>query len=352
MRSFTITAVLFGIIIGAFGCGGKGGTATRLNAGGATFVDPIMQKWAGEYRRQKGTEVDYIKKGSGYGIQQTVARNIDFGCSDAPMLKKEVEKADGEIIHVPVTMGAVAVIYNLPELTTPLKLSGPVLADIYHRKIAQWNDDRIKLLNPESAALLPAKSIVPVYRAEDSGTTNIFSEYLSKVSPAFAAEIGASKKPKWPSGGIGQEGSDGVTSHVAKTAYCIGYVEVLFAKKNKVSYATLQNRAGSFVEPNPDNVTAAAAATIATKPTVEPYSLHELTYSLTDADGAQAYPIAGFSYAILYKKQSKDKGPAVVEFLKWAVTDGQKFAKELEYAPLPSELSAKATARLDQVTFE
>ncbi len=340
------------LLAGSLGCGSSSTSATRLNAGGATFVDPIMQKWAGEYRRKTGIEVDYIKKGSGYGIQQTVARNLDFGCSDAPMLKKEVDKADGEVIHIPVTMGAVAIIYNLPELAAQLKISGAVLADIYHRKITQWNDDRIKSLNPEVAALLPAKEIVPVYRAEDSGTTNIFSEYLSKSSPAFAAEIGTSKKPKWPAGGIGQEGSDGVTSHVTKTPYCLGYVEVLFAKKNNVRYAMLQNKSGAFINPDAENVTAAAVAAMANPPTVEPYSLHELTYSLTNADGEKSYPIAGFSYAILYKKQSKDKGPAIVAFLKWTVTEGQRFAKDLEYAPLPADLAAKAVARLDRVTFE
>jgi len=343
--------VSFGLLLGLLGCGGSS-SPKRINAGGATFVDPIMQKWAGEYRRKTGDEVDYIKKGSGYGIKQTVDRNLDFGCSDAPMLKKEVDQADGEMIHVPLTMGAVAVIYNLPELSAPLKLSGPVLADIYHRKITHWNDDRIKALNPEAAGQLPAKEIVPVFRAEDSGTTNIFSEYLSKSSPSFATEVGTSKKPKWPAGGIGQEGSDGVTSHVAKTPYCIGYVEILFAKKNKVSFATLQNKAGQFVTPDAENVTAAATAAMATKPTAEPYSLHELTYSLTNADGEKSYPIAGFSYAILYKKQPKDKGPVIVAFLKWTVTEGQQFAKELEYAPLPADLAAKAVVRLDQVTFE
>jgi phosphate transport system substrate-binding protein len=333
------------------GCSGSG-SSTRVTAGGATFVDPIMQKWAGEYRRAKGTEIDYTKKGSGYGIQQVVSKNFDFGCTDAPINRKETEEAKaagGEVIHVPVAMGAVAVIYHVPE-AGELKLSGPVLADIYRRKVTRWNDPAIGLLNPGVA--LPNQEITPVYRAEDSGTTNIFTEYLAKVSQGFKDEIGVSKKPKWPEGGIGQEGSDGVTSHVAKTAYTIGYVEVLYAKRNNVKTALLKNKAGQFRGPDAANVTAAAATAAAQPPTTEPYTLHELTFSLTDADGENAYPIGGVSYAILFKKQPKAKGPAVVEFLKWAVTDGQEFAGGLEYAPLPAEVRAKATARLDQVTFE
>lgn len=353
----TRLAVLLLIVGGSLAAAGCGSStnrnATRVTAGGATFVDPIMQKWAGVYRKAKGTEIDYTKKGSGYGIQQVTAKNFDFGCSDAPMSKKETDEAagqGGEVIHIPVAMGAVAVIYNLPEAKDPLKLSGTVVADIYRRKITKWNDKSIAELNPGVA--LPDKEIMPVYRAEDSGTTNIFSEYLAKSSPEFKTEIGVSKKPKWPAGGIGQEGSDGVTGHVQKTPYCIGYVEVLYAKKNKVSYALLKNKAGEFRGPESENVTAAAASAAGVKATAEPYSLHELTFSLTDADGKDSYPIGGVSYAILYKKQPKDKGPAIVEFLKWAVTDGQQYAKDLEYAPLPADLSAKAVARLDQVTFE
>jgi len=351
MRVRTLASfVVFGFAIALSGCSGCTSGNTRINAGGATFVDPIMQKWAAEYRKVKGTEIDYIKQGSSYGIQQTVAKTIDFGCTDAPMSKKEVEAAPGELIHVPVTMGAVAVIYNVPELNEPLKLSGPVLADIYLRKVTKWNDKAIADLN--LGATLPDKPITPVVRAEGSGTTYTFTEYLAKVSPEAKEKIGVSKQPKWAEGVLGQQGSDGVTGQVAKTPYCIGYVEVLYAKKNNVATALMRNKALAYVAPDADNVTVAATSAMATKPTEEPYSLHELTYSLTDADGAKAYPIAGLSYALLYKKQPNGKGQAIVEFLKWAVTDGQQFAKELEYAPLPADLSAKVKARLDQVTFE
>lgn len=334
------------------GCSG-GSAAPRISAGGATFVDPIMQKWSGEYKRLKNVEIDYIKSGSGQGVQQMTARTLDFGCTDAPMKKEQVEAAraqGGEVVHVPLTMGAVAVVYNLPEATAPLKLTGQVVADIYHRKVTKWNDPAIAALNP--GVPLPDKDIVPVYRAEASGTTNIFSEYLAKSSAAFKAEVGAGTEPKWPKGGTGQKGNDGIAGFVKNNAGTIGYVEVVYAKKNGLQTAVVRNRKGQFVAPTPEAVTAAAQEAMKEKPTAEPYSLHELTYSLTDADGEQAYPISGLSYAVLFAKQPKDKGPVIVEFLKWAATDGQQFAGELEYAPLPAELQQKVKERLGQVVFE
>ncbi|MFO0851746.1 MAG: phosphate ABC transporter substrate-binding protein PstS [Gemmataceae bacterium] len=338
-------------LLAVVGC--SGGPA-RIDAGGSSFVDPIVQKWAAVFRTFDGVEIDYVKKGSGYGIAQMTARTLDFGCTDAPMTADETARAqteNGDVLHVPITMGAVAVIYHLPELgDAPLRLSGPVLADIFARTVTRWDDPSIAALNPGAA--LPDKEITPVFRAESSGTTNIFTEYLSKVSPGFKKQIGVSKKPKWPSGGIGQEGSDGVTGHVQKNPYCIGYTEVLFAKKNHVRTALVQNRAGRFTPPEAAHVTAAATAAVGQPPAGPPYSLHELTYSLTDAPGDSAYPIAGLSYAVLYVKQPKAKGAAIAGFLKWAVTDGQRYAADLEYAPLPADLQAKAAKRLDAVVLE
>lgn len=347
---------LVAVTVAGAGCGGgntANGGASRLNAGGATFPDPLVQKWAAEYRTAKGVEIDYVKKGSGYGISQVTEKNFAFGCTDAPMDRAETDKArgvGGEVIHVPVTMGAVAVIYNLPEAKEQLKLSGPVVAGVYTRKITKWNDKAIAELNPGVA--LPDKDITPVARAEGSGTTNIFTEYLNKAAPDAFPKTMVGKQPKWAEGVLQQEGSDGVTSQVKTNPYSLGYVEVLYAKKVGVAYALLKNKAGEFRGPDPDNVTAAAAGAMAENPTEEPYTLHELTFSLTDAAGRDAYPIAGASYAILYRKQPRAEGRAAVDFLKWAVTDGQKYAKDLEYAPLPAELAAKIHARLDQVTFE
>jgi phosphate transport system substrate-binding protein len=334
------------------GCGGSS-KSQRINAGGATFVNPIMQKWSGEYRNKHGVEIDYVAKGSGYGIEQMTDRNLDFGCSDAPMKKEQVAAAKGkggDVVHVPLVMGAVAVVYNLPEAKEPLKLTGEVLADVFRRDITRWDDKRIADLNP--GVPLPGKDIVVVARAESSGTTNIFTEYLSKVSGPFKAAVGTSTKPKWPQGVVPQEQNDGVAGFVKDNAFTIGYVEVLFARKNNLPAALLKNKAGAFVGPDAEGAVAAAEEAMKTEPTAEPYSLHKLTYSLTDAAGAKSYPICGISYAVLYAKLPQDKGPAIVAFLKWAVTDGQQFAKEFEYAPLPDDLRKKAQERLGQVTFE
>ncbi|MCE9563239.1 MAG: phosphate ABC transporter substrate-binding protein PstS [Planctomycetes bacterium] len=317
-------------------------------------MNPLLQKWSGEYKKLKNAEIDYVSKGSSYGIEQMTAKTIDFGCSDAPMKKEQLATAKekgSDVIHIPLTMGAVAVVYNLPEVgEAKLKFTGDVLADIFNKKITKWDDKRITDLN--AGVPLPPKDIVVVTRAEGSGTTNIFSEYLSKVSEPFKKEIGTSTKPKWPQGVIGQEGSDGVAGFVKGNVGSIGYVEILFAKKNNLGTALLKNRDGEYVGPEADAVTAAAEEAMKEKPTAEPYSLHELTYSLTNAAGKKSYPISGISYAILFAKLPKDKGPTIVEFLKWAVSDGQQFGKELEYAPLPEDLRKRAQERLGQVTFE
>jgi phosphate transport system substrate-binding protein len=193
---------------------------------------------------------------------------------------------------------------------------------------------------------------VVVARAESSGTTNIFTEYLSKASGPFKAAVGTSTKPKWPQGVVPQEQNDGVAGFVKDNPFTVGYVEVLFAKKNNLPTALLKNKAGEFVAPDADGAVAAAEEAMKEKPTAEPYSLHELTYSLTDAAGAKSYPVCGISYAVLYAKLPADKGPAIVAFLKWAVSDGQQFAREFDYAPLPDDLRKKAQERLGQVTFE
>lgn len=339
------------LITGCGGGSGDSGTPVRVSAGGATFVDPIMRAWAKDYRKAKKTEIDYVKSGSGKGIGDLTAKTIDFGCTDAPMSKKELDAAvaaGGEVLHIPVTMGAVAIVFNVPGLEK-LNLTGKVVADIYLQKIAKWNDAAIAELNP--GVVLPDRAIVAVRRAESSGTTSIFSEYLSKVNPDFKEKVGTTKEMKL-TGGVGQQGNDGIAGFVKNNEGAIGYVELAYANKNKIATAMLKNKAGKSVGPNADSVTAAATAAMATKPTAEPYTLHELTFSLTDAEGESSYPIVGISYAILFAKQPKDKGPAIVDFLKWVVVDGQKLAVELDYAPLPPDLGKKAQAKLDAVTFE
>jgi phosphate transport system substrate-binding protein len=247
-------------------------------------------------------------------------------------------------------MGAVAVAFNVPELAgKELKLTGDVLTDIYLRdaRVQKWNAKRIADLNP--GLPLPDKDIVVVARAEKSGTSNIFSEYLSKVS---GGKIKASTRPDWAKGVIQQQGSDGVAGFVKANTYTIGYVEMEFAKKNQLGSAVLKNKAGQWVKPEADAVTAAAAEAMKVKQEKEPYSLHDLTYSLTDAAGEKSYPICGFTYAVLFAKQPKDKGPTIVEFLKWATTEGQAQVTELSYAPLPEELRKKIQEKLGTVKFE
>ncbi len=262
MRRYTLATCLIVptvalLLVGAFGCNKDGssgggdspGAATRISGGGATFVDPIMQKWSSEYKSAHGTEIDYSKSGSSDGIKQMTEKSLDFGCSDAPMKKDQVEKAKekgGEVVHVPLIMGAVALVYNLPEVPN-LKLSGPVIADIYLGKVTSWDAESIKALNPGVA--LPGKKITPVYRSEGSGTTNIFTEYLNKVSPDFADMIPASTSPTWPNIGLGQKGSDGVASHVKQNEGCIGYVEVSYAKLNTIATALVKNAKGAYVAP-------------------------------------------------------------------------------------------------------
>lgn len=327
------------------------GNPTRLSGGGATFIDPIMQTWSAEYKTAHQTEIDYTKSGSSDGIKQMTDKALDFGCSDAPMKKDQVEKAKekgGEVVHIPLIMGAVALVYNLPE-APGLRLNGPVIADIYMGKIDKWNAEPIKALNPNTN--LPDMKITPVYRSDGSGTTNIFTEYLNKVSQEFADKIPASTTPTWPNIGLGQKGSDGIASHVKKNAGCIGYVEVSYARMNDIATAVVQNSKGAFVAPDAASVTAAGEWAMTQKQTKAPYSLHELAYSLTNADSEKAYPICGISYGLLYKKQPTGKGKKLVAFLNWATSDGQKFAVEKHYAPLPAELSKKVAERLKQIEF-
>ncbi|MCS6863755.1 MAG: phosphate ABC transporter substrate-binding protein PstS [Gemmataceae bacterium] len=345
------TLVLGVVALAGWGCGSRS-SIVRIECGGATFINPLMQKWSGAYKTAKNIEIDYLAKGSGYGITNVTSKNFVFGCSDAPMTKRELDeaiKAGGPVLHVPLAVGAVAVVYNLPGVNE-LKISGDVLADIYLRKITRWNDPRLIALNP--GVNLPNADITPLRRNESSGTTNIFTEYLSKKSPEFAKNPGASKDPKWPPGVEGKPGNDGIAEAVKNTPYTIGYVELAYAKTAQIPAALLINKANQPVAPDARSVTAAVEAAIQAKEDVEPYNLHPLAFSFTDAAGEAAYPIVGASYAILFQRQPRDQGPATVEFLKWAVSDGQRYATELHYAPLPAELTKKAQELLESVIFE
>ncbi len=336
--------------------------AADVSGGGATFVEPIMKFWTQEFRDRTADKIkiNYQGIGSSAGATQMSKKLLAFGCSDTPLNRKQLDEAKslgGEVIHIPLVIGAVVPAYNLPGIEQPLMFSGPVLADIFTGRITMWNDPKLVALNPGLKDV--AVKIQPVTRSDGSGTSFIFSDYLAKVSPEFRNTVGVSTQPAWPKGtGISQLKSEGVAGYVARTEGAIGYVELTYAldSPDKLKYGSVINKAGKPVLANLESIAAAAAATPVDQPqTVEPYSLHELTFSLTDADGEKSYPISGMSFATFYKKldgaqASGAKGKAVVEFLKWATgPEGQELAKKRNYAPLSPEMQKKILAKLATV---
>jgi phosphate transport system substrate-binding protein len=324
------------------GTGASNSGVIRLQGAGATFPNPLYQKWLSEYSKvNPNARIDYQSIGSGGGIQQIQAQTVDFGASDAPMSDDDLRKAPAPILHIPTVLGAVVVTYNLSGVTQPLRFSPDVLADIFLGKIKKWDDARIKADNP--SVTLPNTDIAVVHRAEASGTTAVFTDYLAKVSPAWKEKPGAGKSIDWPVG-QGGKGNEGVAGQVKQQPNTIGYVELAYAAPNKLPVALIKNKAGNFVTPSLDAVTAAAAESVATTPA-------DLRVSITDAAGAQAYPIASYTYILVYQEQ-KDaaKGKALVDFLWWGIHDGEQFAKDLQYAPLPPQIAQQAEQKLNSIT--
>lgn len=329
-------------------CGGKvinknqpGGKAVGLNGAGSTFVYPILSKWSAVYEDTVGkASVNYQSIGSGGGIQQLIAKTVDFGATDGPMTDEQLKTAGAPVLHIPVTMGAVVPAYNLDGVAKTLKLDGPTLAGIFLGKITSWNDAAVQSSNP--GVKLPNQPIVVVHRSDGSGTTYIWVDYLAKVSPAWKSEVGVATSVNWPVG-IGAKGNEGVAGQVGRTSGAIGYVELAYAIQNKMSYASVLNRAGSYIKATPASVSAAAAGAAASVP-------EDLRVSITDAPGKTSYPISGFTWALLYGKQ-KDakKGKATVDFLWWAIHDGQAYAPGLNYAKLPREIVLKDEAKLKSI---
>jgi phosphate transport system substrate-binding protein len=327
-----------------------------LNAQGATFVEPIMVKWTEEFSEKTGGKVriNYQGTGSGAGVRALTNREAAFGCSDAPMTKQQLDdavKSGGATIHVPTVIGAVVPMYNLPGVSETLKFDGPVLARIFTGRITKWNDPQIAQLNPGVA--LPAIDIQPVYRSDESGTSYIFSDYLSAVDAEFRTTVGASKKPKWPQNvGVAKPQSAGVAGHVtARTNEgAIGYIELTYALDTKAKYGSVRNAAGKDIAADIGSISAAAEASLEQKQTQEPYSLHDLTYNMTNAAGEKSYPIAAMSFAIVYKKQEGAKGKAGVAFLRWITSaQGQEMARHRNFVPLPAALQKKIAAKLDEI---
>ena len=340
MKRFMILLCL-ALPIFAIGCGG-GKSAKRLNAGGSTFVYPMMSKWASEYEKAKGAQVNYQSIGSGGGIQQMTAKTFDFGCTDSPMNEEQLKKCldnGSEAVHIPLVMGAVVPAYTLEEVKEPLRFSGPVLADIFLGKVKKWNDKALADLNP--GVTLPDKDISVVHRSDGSGTTYIWVDYLAKVSPEWKTKVGVGTSVNWPVG-IGQKGNEGIAGQVRRSAGSIGYVELIYAIQTDIPYGVVKNRAGEFVTPSLESVTAAAEGSLENIP-------DDLRYSITDSPGKGVYPISGTVWAVVYGKLPAAKGKEVVDFLRWVTHEGQAFTKDLHYAPLPEGLVKRLEKKLDAI---
>ena len=314
-----------------------------LTGAGATFPYPLYSKWFDAYAAKTGVKINYQSSGSGGGIRQLSEQTVDFGASDSPMSDAELAKAKGGAVwHIPMTLGAVVVTYNLPGVKAPLRLTGDVVADIYLGNVTKWNDARIAALNPRVA--LPDDDILVVHRSDGSGTSFIFTDYLSAASPAWKAGPGKGKEVQWPAG-LGAKGNEGVAGKVKQTPGAIGYAELAYATQNKLATAMLANAGGEFVAPSIASVTAAAAGAAAKLPANTDYRV-----SIVDAPGKGVYPISSFTWIIVYEKQTDAaKGKKVVDFLRWALADGQATAAPLDYAPLPEAMRSALATRLASI---
>ena len=346
-----ITVVLVAVVaLALYGCGGSNnaaGTSTseiKLQGAGATFPNPIYQKWFSEYNKiTPNAKFDYQSIGSGGGIKQITAKTVDFGGSDAPMKDEDLKGAPGEILHIPTVLGADVVTYNLPGVKADLKFTPEAIAGVFLGTIKKWNDPAIASINP--GVSLPTTEITVVHRSEASGTTYVWTDYLSKVSPEWKEKIGTGVAVNWPVG-VGAKGNEGVTGQVKQTPNSLGYVELIYAEQNNLSIASVKNSSGEFIKASLDSITAAAAAAATQMP-------DDLRVSITNASGKNAYPISSFTYFLVYKNQdSEAKGKALVAFLWWAIHDGQKFARELHYAPLAPEVVQKAEQKIRSINYQ
>lgn len=314
-----------------------------LTGAGSTFVNPLMSKWSKEYHTlHPNIQINYQSIGSGGGRQQFLSKTVAFGASDAPLTDEQLAQAGGDanVVHIPVTQGSVVIAYNLADVKKQLRFSPGTIAGIYLGKIKLWNDAKIASDNP--GVSLPAKPVLVVHRSEGSGTTDIFTDYLAKVSAEWKSKVGRGSSVQWPAG-IGGQGNEGVANQVRNTVGSVGYIELAYARVNKISYGLIENRAGNYIDPDPKNVTNAAAS-LQDVPA-------DLRFSITDQLGPQAYPIAGSTWVLLYRTQpDADQGRLVAAFVQWAITDGQRYANDLDYAVLSRNLAQKAEATLRTVT--
>ncbi len=313
---------------------------TTLNGAGATFPYPIYSKWFSEYHKvHSDVQVNYQSIGSGGGIRQVTSGTVDFGASDMPMTDKQLQDAKAKILNIPTVLGADVPAYNIPGVSGEVKFTPEALAGIFLGKISKWNDKAITAANP--GINFPDRDIIVVHRSDGSGTTFIWTDYLSKVSPEWKSQVGADTSVKWPVG-LGQKGNEGVAGSLRQMPGSIGYVELIYAVQNNIPYGSVRNSAGTFVKASLESVTAAAASA--------PKMPADFRVSITNAPGKDAYPIASFTW-LLIPAQSKDaaKGKILADFLNWMVTDGQKMTSALAYAPLPDNVAEKVKEAIKQV---
>ncbi len=315
--------------------------AQNINGAGATFPYPIYSRWFTEYNKiHPEVKINYQSIGSGGGIRQVSEGTVDFGATDGPMSDQQIAESKVKTIHIPTVLGAVVPVYNLPGINKDLNFSSDVIADIYLGKISKWNDSRIAKDNP--GVSFPDKSILPVYRSDGSGTTYIFTDFLSKVSQDFQSHVGKGTSVKWPTG-IGQKGNEGVAGMVRQSPYSFGYVELIYARANNMQFGAVKNKAGKFLKASTDGVTAAAAAAAKSMP-------NDYRVSITNADGPDSYPISSFTW-LLIPVQSKDpaKGKALQGFLEWMLDHGESEAAGMTYAPLPKQVQDKVRQTIKSV---
>lgn len=316
------------------------GGSVDLTGAGATFPYPLYSKWFSDYAAKTGVRINYQSIGSGGGIRQLSEETVDFGATDGPMSDEEIKRAKGgAVLHIPTVLGADAITYNLPGVASGLKLTPDVLADIFLGKITKWNDSRIASINP--GVQLPTTDLLVVHRSDGSGTTYIFTDYLTTVSSAWKAGPGKGKEVRWPVG-LGAKGNEGVAGQIKQTPGSIGYVELAYAKQNNLSVASVRNSAGQFIAPSVEAVTAAAAGAASRLPANTDYRI-----SIVNAPGAGAYPISSFTWILVYQQQKDSvKGRKLVDFLNWALTEGEAQAAPLDYAPIPESMAANLKARI------
>lgn len=339
-----LQAGILGLLVISFAGVSFGSSPLLINGAGATFPYPLYAKWFSTYRTMdKSVEFNYQSIGSGGGIRQFLAGTTDFGASDAPMKDSELAQSKVPVLHIPATLGAVAITYNIPGVQENLNMTPQVLVKILLGEIKKWDDEEIRKLNPK-VKFPNNQYIIVCYRSDGSGTTAIFTDYLAKVSPEWKNKVGAGKSVKWPSG-LGGKGNEGVSSLVKQNPGAIGYVEMTYAFENKFSFFAIQNKSGQYVEPSIESVTLAADAALKSMP-------EDFRVSITDPDGKGAYPISAFTYLLVHQQMNGPGGSKIVKFLKWALGEGQSMAPGLNYAPLPPQLIKKVMGKVQTIKTE